>query len=112
MKAIETLARVDGTCTLTITMQVPADVQAGEYEAMVVLNRLANNESSNDIRSEVASEDKSVAPVSGGKWSQETADVWEEIQAEVRQTKKAPQPAGNEYHKALIEKYRKQGLNL
>lgn len=50
MKAIETKAQVDADCTLTITIQVPADVQSGEYEAMVVLNRLADDESSAGIQ--------------------------------------------------------------
>lgn len=112
MKAIETKAQVDADCTLTITIQVPADVQAGEYEAMVLLNRLAGDDPSNGIRSEVALEAQSLASLPGEQWSQETADAWEEIQAAVRETKKEPQPVQNEYHQALIEKYRKQGLNL
>lgn len=112
MKAIETKAQVDSDCTLFITVQVPADVQAGEYEAMVVLNRLVSDESPNSIQPESAPDGRPLVSLPGEQWSQETADAWEEIQAEVRETKKEPQPVQNEYHQALIEKYRKQGLNL
>ena len=112
MKAIETKAQVDTDCTLTITMQVTADVQAGEYEAMVVLNRLDTDTVSDSIQSEAALAGKSSVSTPSETWSQETADAWAEIQAEVRSTEKAPQSVQNEYHQALIEKYRKQGLNL
>lgn len=114
MKAIETKAQVDSDCTLFITVQVPADVQAGEYEAMVVLNRLVSDESpdSSIQQPESAPDGKPLVSLPGEKWSQETADAWEEIQAKVRETKKEPQPVQNEYHQALVKKYCKQGLIL
>ena len=122
MKTIEAKVQVD--TDRMVTIQLPTDVQAGQYDVVLVIN------SSTDIKQDTDKEqtddlmldawDKWVEgvknlpllPLPGEKWSQETADAWEKIQAEVSETKKEPQPVQNEYHQALIEKYRKQGLIL
>ena len=74
----------------------------------MVLNRLDTDTVSDSIHSEAALAGKSSVSTPSETWSQETADAWAEIQAEVRSTEKAPQSVQNEYHQALIEKYRKQ----
>ena len=131
MKAIETKAKVDNTRTLTITMQVPADVQAGEYEAMVVLNSLVGS-------SLKLSEQKNGEPKTRAerwqKWFEEVdqlplkADATESFESEqtddlmleawdkwaegVENLSLSSQPAQSEYQQHLVERYRAQGLEL
>lgn len=119
MRAIETTANVDDTCTLTITLQVPADVQAGKYEAMVVLNRAVESASNIDsinnpaaIETENLTENNTLKNIPGEQWSPEVAAAWAKIQSEAEHVELDPQPAKSEYHQSLIEKYRRQGLNL
>ena len=83
---------VDGT----VTVQLPNDVPVGEYEAvlMPVVGDMNNQDAENQ------------------QWDAKMAEAWEEWVEEVEQLPLSPQPAQSEYQKSLIEKYRKQGLNL
>lgn len=93
---MEIKAKVRIEVDRTVTVQLPEDVPAGEYEAVLV-------PIDDGINSQNAENQK---------WDAEQAEAWERIMKGVEQLQPSPQPAKSEYHKGLIEKYRKQGLNL
>ncbi len=98
MKAIETKAQVDDARMLTITMEVPSDVPVGEYEVMVVLNSLvASGPSLSDQKTD---EEKS------------RSKRWQKWFEEVDQLPLKADGEDKTFHQILVEKYRKQGLDL
>ena len=85
----------------TVEVSLPDDVPVGEYEAVLVpVKKLA-------IESAQSSE-----AVEREQWDEATEAFWNQWIEEVEQMPRSPQPATSEYHKSLIEKYRKQGLDL
>ncbi len=104
MKTIEAKVQVDTNRTLT--MHLPDDVEAGQYNAVLVL--VSNGTEPGETKPLPGSTDLSKSK----KWDQTTANAWAECIAEIEQTPRAPQPVQNDYHQHLIEKYRAQGLDL
>lgn len=93
----------------TVVVDLPDEVPPGEYDFAVwvpdghLAEESAEAEDPAHVRNEVTERDV---------WSEEKTDAWQMLQTEIAQTKKDPQPAQNDFHKSLIEKYRKQGLDL
>ncbi len=84
----------------TLTIQLPTDVQRGEYDVVLVLNsRSATTEVQSSGHSE-SEPDKTMAR------------VWEKWVEEVEQLPLSPNPVQGDFQQHLIEKYRKQGLEL
>ena len=85
----------------TVNVNLPDDVPIGEYEAVLVpVKKLA-------VESAQSSE-----AVESEQWGEAMDAFWNQWVEEVEQMPLSPQPAKSEYHKSLIEKYRKQGLDL
>lgn len=84
----------------TVTVQLPDDVETGDYEILLVLN----NRSQDGIETAGIAE-----PVSS---TSTVDDGWESWVQEVEQMPLSPKPAESEYQQHLVEKYRKQGLEL
>lgn len=93
-------AKVQVNANRTLTVQLPDDIQIGEYEIVLVLN---NTVSSDAQTPEPAQQDDQRAAM---------ATVWETWVQEVEQLPLEPNPASTDYPQHLIEKYRKQGLEL
>jgi hypothetical protein len=94
-------AKVRVNADRTVTVQLPTDVQMGEYDAVLVLNSHAESvivQESNHQKSE-QSED-------------EMARRWQKWFEEVEQLPLLENPEQGDYQQYLIEKYRKQGLVL
>ena len=100
MQTIE--AKVQVNADRTITVQLPADVQVGEYDIVLVLsNRSAEAEVQQENHTEGLHPDKTTM-----------SDAWEKWVEEVEQLPLLPKSTQSEYQQHLIEKYRKQGLEL
>lgn len=100
MQTIE--AKVQVKADHTVTVQLPADVHTGEYDAVLVLNSRSD--------SAVMQESN---PAEGEQQDNLMTEAWEKWVAEVEQlplSSNTIQPG--DYHQHLIEKYRKQGLIL
>ena len=107
MRAIETRAMVGADSTLTITIKVPTDLQAGEYRAMVVLDTQAasTDKSSEAHRASAKTEDEQNGAKSlGERWQKWFDDVEKLPLRENAEDKDIGQ--------ILTEKYRKQGLDI
>lgn len=91
---------VKGGTGRSITVPIPDDLPAGKYAAVLVPVEASAETGVTDAK---ASDDQ---------WTEKQARAWERLSKEVEQLQPAPQPVQNEYHKGLIEQYRKQGLNL
>jgi hypothetical protein len=99
MQTIETKAQVNADRTLTV--QLPADVQMGEYDIVLVLNsRSAKTEVQKSGPSEGEQQDKTMA-YAWGKWVEE-----------VEQLLLLENPEKGDFQQYLVDKYRKQGLEL
>jgi hypothetical protein len=100
MRAIE--AKVKVKADRTVTVQLPADVQMGEYDAVLVLN--SRSDAAVVLDSNLAE---------GAQPDNLMTEAWEKWVEEVEQL---PLPSNTiqpgDYHQHLIEKYRKQGLIL
>jgi hypothetical protein len=95
-------AKVKVNADRTVTVQLPADVQMGEYDAVLVLNSRL---------------DSAVVQESNFADSEEPDNLmtedWEKWVAEVEQLPLSSNTIQEgDYHQHLIEKYRKQGLIL
>jgi hypothetical protein len=100
MQTIATKVRVNAD--RTVTVQLPADVQMGEYDAVLVLNSHAESgtvQDSNHVEDE--QQDKLMAEA----WAK-----WVEEVEKLPLSTNSIQP--DDYHQHLIEKYHKQGLVL
>lgn len=106
MKTIEAKVKVNADRTVTVqfpaNMQLPVDVQMGEYDAVLVLNSgseaIVEKDSSNS---------------EGEQPDNLMIDAWEKWVEEVEQlplSKNSIQEG--DYQQHLVEKYRKQGLVL
>ncbi|MEL6350415.1 MAG: hypothetical protein AAFR58_01475 [Cyanobacteria bacterium J06627_28] len=98
MKAIETKAQVDTASVLTITTQVPVDVQAGEYEVMVVLNPVKSNNSEQFVQDNNEKESR--------------VERWQKWFEAVDQLPLEQDSSDKSFEAILVDKYRKQGLDL
>jgi hypothetical protein len=95
-------AKVTVNADRTVTLQLPADVQMGDYDAVLVLNSHAD--------SEVIQES---SQVEGEQPDKLMAEVWAKWVEEVEQLPLSPNSIQEgDYQQHLIEKYRKQGLVL
>lgn len=80
----------------TITVKLPDNLPIGEYSAELV----PIEQSTSQVKTKTE------------QWDATMQAAWEELMTEVEQLPASPQPAQSEYHQSLIEKYRKQGLDL
>jgi hypothetical protein len=99
MQRIE--AKVQINADRKLTVQLPADVQTGEYDIVLVLN-------SRSVRTEV----QESGPYEGEHKDKTMAHAWEKWVEEVERLPLSPNPTQGDYQQYLIEKYRKQGLEL
>lgn len=99
MQPIQTKGQVKEDKTLTLTVQLPEEVQAGEYEVVLVLNSSAPTS-------------KPTASLSAEEEQRRLNKVWKELMEEVEDLPISPTPVSSEYQQDLVEKYRKQGLEL
>lgn len=97
MQTIQTRVQIEADRTLTV--QLPAEIQTGEYEIVLVLN------------SSVSSEKPAIEPASEEE-QKRLNEVWEALIEEVEEVPIVPTPVSSEYQQSLIEKYQKQGLEL
>ncbi len=99
MQTVE--AKVQVNADRTVTVQLPADVQMGEYDVVLVLNSCS---------------DSAVVKKSGHAEEAEQpdnlmSDTWEKWVEEVEQLPLSPNSIQEgDYQQHLVEKYRKQGL--
>ena len=84
----------------TLTIQLPADVQSGEYDIVVVLNNRSTNTEAQKLSHSENEPDGTMAC------------AWERWVEEVEQLPLSPSPTQDDFHQHLVEKYRKQGLDL
>jgi hypothetical protein len=106
MKTIEAKIKVNADRTVTVQfpadMQLPVDVQMGEYDAVLVLNS-----------SSEALVDKDSIHAEGEKPDNLMTDAWEKWVEEVEQLPLSTNSIQEgDYQQHLVEKYRKQGLVL
>jgi hypothetical protein len=95
-------AKVKVNADRTVTVQLPADVQMGEYDAVLVLN--------SRLDSAVVQESN---PADSGEQDRIMALRWQKWFEEVEQLPLSTNTIEpGDYHQHLIEKYRKQGLIL
>lgn len=99
MQTIETKVHVGENHTLQV--QLPTDVPVGEYKVVLVLELL--EEAKPEAVQSEQDQDQSDPTM---------AAAWEKWVAEVEQLPLSPNPTQGDYHQYLIEKYRKQGLEL
>jgi hypothetical protein len=95
-------AKVKVNADRTVTVQLPADVQMGEYDAVLVLNSHAD--------SAVIPESNQVEGEQPDKLMAEAWAKWVEEVEQLPLSTNSIKPG--DYHQHLIEKYRKQGLVL
>jgi hypothetical protein len=105
MKTIEAKVKINADRTVTVQlpvdMELPVDVQTGEYEAVLVLG------SSSD---EVVVEDSS--QIEGEPQDEKMAQRWQKWFEEVEQLPLLENPEKGDFQQHLVEKYRKQGFVL
>jgi hypothetical protein len=94
-------AKVRVNADRTVTVQLPADVQMGEYDAVLVLNSHVESVIVQELNHE-----------KGEQSDDEMAIRWQKWFEEVEQLPLLENPEQGDYQQYLIEKYRKQGLVL
>jgi hypothetical protein len=99
MKTIE--AKVKVNADRTVTVQLPVDVQVGEYDAVLVLN------SSSRLIVE-----KDSIHLEGEPQDEGIALRWQKWFEEVEQLPLLENPQKGDFQQHLVDKYRKQGLVL
>ncbi len=100
MAARTVTAKVQVNANRTLTVQLPDDIQTGEYEIVLVLNNT------------VSSDTQTPEPDQRNDQRAAVTTAWETWVQEVEQLPLEPNPASADYPRHLIEKYRKQGLEL
>jgi hypothetical protein len=86
----------------TVTVQLPADVQMGEYDAVLVLNSHAESSIIQELNHGESDQPDNLMTEAWQKWFEE-----------VEQLPLSPNTIqSGDYHQHLIDKYRKQGLVL
>lgn len=98
MQAITAKALVNDDRTLTV--QLPVEIQSGEYEIVLVLS---NSDSSGAA---------SVPEPTAEENQDQLNEAWEAWVKEGEDLTISPTSVTSEYQQALIEKYRDQGLEL
>lgn len=101
--------KVQVSSNRTVTVNVPDEVPAGEYDFVLWVPDDSSAWKNSQLE---ANPDLLTEALTDEEWTDEKVKAWETLQTEVSQTKKEPQPVQSDFHKALIEKYRRQGLNL
>ncbi|PZD74019.1 hypothetical protein C1752_01863 [Acaryochloris thomasi RCC1774] len=96
MQTIKTKAQINTDRTLTV--QLPADLQVGEYDVVVVLDKSSKKQVEPHILQAVEE-----VPL---------ADRWEQWFDEVEKLPLKENVEEQSFHEILVEKYRKQGLEL
>jgi hypothetical protein len=99
MQTIATKVRVNAD--RTVTVQLPADVQMGEYDAVLVLNSHAESAIVQESNHGDSSENDDEMAIRWQKWFEE-----------VEQLPLLENPEKGDFQQYLVEKYRKQGLVL
>jgi hypothetical protein len=95
-------AKVKVNADRTVTVQLPADVEIGEYDAVLVLNSRA--------ASEIVKESNHAE---GEDRDDSTIDLrWQKWFEEVERLPLLENPPKGDFQEYLVEKYRKQGLVL
>ena len=99
MKSVAAIVQVNAD--RTVEVKLPDGLPVGAYEATLIPVRQS-------------SEDSAQTPDNDRhkQWNQATDEFWEQWTKEVEQMPLTAQPAQSEYHRSLVEKYRKQGLDL
>lgn len=87
-----------------LTVQLPEEIQTGEYEVVLVLNSSVSNVDPAASLDAVSSDAENKQKLLN--------EVWDTLMEEVENVSVEPTPVSSEYQKSLIEKYRKQGLDL
>jgi hypothetical protein len=105
MQTIKAKVQVNLDHTVTVQvpddMKVPADVQVGEYDAVLVLNSRSDS---------AVVQEPSYAE---GEQQDETMALrWQKWFEEVEQLPLLENPEKGDFQQYLVEKYRKQGLIL
>lgn len=98
MQTVKTSVRVE--VDRTVTVQLPDEVQTGEYEMILVLSSRSQTEA------------EAASSVNPNNSESTLDDAWEAWVQEVEQMPLSPTPTEGEYQQHLIEKYQKQGLDL
>jgi hypothetical protein len=99
MKTIE--AKVKVNADRTVTVQLPVDVQVGEYDAVLVLNSSSKSIVEKDsIHLEGEPQDEGIAL------------RWQKWFEEVEQLPLLENSEKGDFQQHLVDKYRKQGLVL
>lgn len=99
MQTVE--AKVQVNADRTVTLQLPADVQMGEYDVVLVLNSCSDSGGVQDSsHAEGEQQDKTMA-LRWKKWFEE-----------VDRLPLLENPEEGNFQQYLVDKYRKQGLDL
>lgn len=86
----------------TVTVQLPDDVQMGEYDAVLVLNSHPASATVQESNCEASEQPDNLM-----------TEAWQKWVEEVEQLPLSPNSIQEgDYHQYLIDKYRKQGLVL
>jgi regulator of RNase E activity RraA len=105
MQTIKARVQVNLDHTVTVQvpddMKVPADVQVGEYDAVLVLNSRSDSEVVQESSHADSEEQDRTMAVRWQKWFEE-----------VEQLPLLENPEKGNFQQYLVEKYRKQGLIL
>jgi hypothetical protein len=95
-------AKVKVNADRTVTVQLPADVQMGEYDAVLVLNSHSDSAVVQESNPADSEEQDRIMALRWQKWFEEV----EQLPLSTNTIERG------DYHQHLIEKYRKQGLIL
>jgi hypothetical protein len=105
MQTIKAKVQVNLDHTVTVQvpddMKVPADVQVGEYDAVLILNSRSDSEMGQES-----------SHVEGEQPDETMALRWQKWCDEVEQLPLLENPEKGDFQQYLVEKYRKQGLVL
>jgi hypothetical protein len=99
MQTVE--AKVQVNADRTVTVQLPADVQMGEYDVVLVLNSRSDSAVIQDS-----------GHAEGEQHDQTMALRWAKWFEEVDRLPLLENPEEGNFQQYLIDKYRKQGLEL
>jgi predicted DNA-binding protein len=106
MQTIKAKVQVNLDHTVTVQvpddMKVPADVQVGEYDAVLVLNSRSDSEVVQELNHAEGEQPDHLMTEAWEKWVEEV----EQLPLSTNSIQEG------DYQKHLVEKYRKQGLIL
>lgn len=93
-------AKVQVNADHTVTMQLPTEIEVGEYEVVLVLSDTHR------------SDRQTIEPTFLQNDQSDQLATWESWIQEVEQLNPKPNQTNSDYSQHLIEKYRQQGLEL